>query len=230
MRIPPFDDVHHRTLQLMQSGHGAVHFSQWGEDIILWHFLSQRRNGFYVDVGAHHPHYLSNTALLYHYNQWSGINVEPDDRLIEHFVQHRPGDVNLCCGVGAENGTQRLATFDDGTVNSFDPHEVENQLAHGGKKLLGWRDVRVRTLADILDEHLPAGRTVDVLNVDVEGWDLQVLQSNDWSRYQPEFILIEDHAMYLMKVRENRIALFLETLGYRLISQTLATSIYRREG
>jgi FkbM family methyltransferase len=230
MRIPPFEDVHHKTLELVQSGNVNVHFSQWGEDIILWHFLWHRRGGFYVDVGAHHPHYLSNTALLYHYADWSGINVEPDERLIEHFVQHRPGDTNLCCGVGAQNGIQRLATFDDGSVNSFDPEAVEIQLAHGGKTLLGWRDVRIRTLADILDEHLPAGRTVDVLNVDVEGWDLQVLQSNDWSRYQPEFILVEDHAMYLMKVHENRIALYLETLGYRLISQTLATSIYRREG
>jgi hypothetical protein len=90
--------------------------------------------------------------------------------------------------------------------------------------------VRIRTLKDVLDEHLPPDCTVDVLNIDVEGWDLQVLQSNDWTRYKPEFILVEDHAMYLMKVHENRIALFLQERGYRLIAQTLATSIYQREG
>jgi FkbM family methyltransferase len=230
MQIPPFEDVHRKTLALIQTGQLRVHFSQWGEDIILWHHLWHRRGGFYIDVGAHHPHYLSNTALLHDYNQWSGINIEPDDRLIQAFHQVRPADINICCGVGAEAGVQRLATFDDGSVNSFDPAAVERQLAHGGKTLLGWRDVQIRTLRDIVEQHVPAGRGVDLLNVDVEGWDLQVLQSNDWDRCRPEFILVNDHSMYLMKAHENRIALFLETFGYRLISQTLATSIYRREG
>jgi hypothetical protein len=66
-----------------------------GEDVVLWHYLMRQHGGFYVDVGAHHPHRLSNTALLHHYNGWTGINVEPDERLMAAFLQMRPNDINL---------------------------------------------------------------------------------------------------------------------------------------
>ncbi len=228
MNIPPFHELHWKTFGLMQGGALHVHFSQWGEDVVLWHYLRQQRNGFYVDVGAHHPHRLSNTALLHHYNDWHGINVEPDPTLIEAFQKIRPNDINVCCGVGAENGTLRMAFFEDKAVNSFDPQAVEIQIRHGGKVLAGWRDVPVRTLASILDEHVPAGRTIDLLNVDVEGWDLIALQSNDWNKYIPTFILIEDHKMNLAAASSNEIFQFLSVKGYQLIAQTLATSIYKQ--
>lgn len=226
MNFPPMSATHWQSFELMQTGHLNVHFSQWGEDVVLWHFLRTRRDGFYVDVGAHHPQSLSNTALLHHYNGWSGINVEPDQRLYERFLRTRPGDINICCGVGAVDGVQKMAIFEDGAVNSFDHEAVDFQIARGGKKLNEWRDVPIRTLKSILDEHLPSGKKIDVLNVDVEGWDLIALASNDWSRYKPEIILVEDHKMNLANVAQNETWSFLNNLGYRLISQTLATSIY----
>jgi FkbM family methyltransferase len=229
MHVPPMNDLHRKTLELMQAGGLHVHFSQWGEDIVLWHFLRQKRKGFYVDVGAHHPHNLSNTALLHHYNDWTGINVEPDERLMQVFRERRPNDINLCCGVGAETGVAKMAIFEDGAVNSFDKEAVELQITRAGKKLSEWREVPIRTLKDILDTYLPAGRTVDLLNVDAEGWDVIVLKSNDWHRYRPEFILVEDHKMYLPKLAENETFQLLSGYGYRLLSQVLATSIYKRE-
>lgn len=36
-------------------------FSQEGEDLIVHNILYERENGFYVDVGAHHPLRFSNT-------------------------------------------------------------------------------------------------------------------------------------------------------------------------
>jgi FkbM family methyltransferase len=229
MHIPPFHDVHWKTLQLLQAGNLHVHFSQWGEDVVLWHYLMRQRGGFYVDVGAHHPHRLSNTALLHHYNGWTGINIEPDARLMAAFLEVRPNDINLCCGVGAENGVKRMAIFEDGAVNSFDEAAVEIQISRAGKKLSEWRDIPVRTLTSVLDEHLPVGRTIDLLNVDAEGWDLVVLKSNDWDRYRPGIILVEDHKMNLAKVSDNETFKYLSGYGYRLVAQTLATSIYKRE-
>jgi FkbM family methyltransferase len=229
VRIPPLTEVHRTTVELLQEGNLNVHFSQWGEDVILWHYFRTKRNGFYVDIGAHHPYYLSNTALLHHYNGWRGINVEPDERLIEYFITSRPNDVNLCCGVGAEVGVATMAVFNDGSVNSFDKASVELQIAVGEKKLVAWREVQIRTLADIFAEHVPDGQPIDVLNIDVEGWDLIALQSNDWQKYKPEIILIEDHKMYLHKLSENEIFLLLTGLNYRLVSQTLATSVYKHQ-
>lgn len=208
------------------SEYAGVYFSQWGEDVILWHFLRDKREGFYVDVGAHHPYFLSNTARLHNFNGWTGINVEPDERLFQEFLRVRPKDINLCCGVGATDGVQKMAIFEEAAVNSFDAESVRVQIAHAGRVPKEWREVPVRTLRGILDEHLPAGRTIDLLNVDAEGLDLVVLESNDWSRYRPGIVLVEDHQMNLMAVENSPTFRFMRDLGYRFNSQTLATSVY----
>ena len=70
--------------------HGINHnapektYSQEGEDIILKRYFENRKNGFYVVIGAHHPYRYSNTALLREMG-WSGINIEPSPDLIEKF-------------------------------------------------------------------------------------------------------------------------------------------------
>ena len=47
-------------------------FSQNGEDLILNRLFENKTNGFFVDIGAHHPVRFSNTYLFY-LNGWSGI-------------------------------------------------------------------------------------------------------------------------------------------------------------
>ncbi len=60
--------VHHATQMSMSYG-------QEGEDIILLRLLDISKNGFYVDIGAHHPIRFSNTYALYKAG-WCGLNVD----------------------------------------------------------------------------------------------------------------------------------------------------------
>jgi hypothetical protein len=39
-------------------------YSQEGEDLILAGLIGDRPRGFYVDIGAHHPHRFSNTFIF----------------------------------------------------------------------------------------------------------------------------------------------------------------------
>lgn len=61
-------------------------FSQCGEDLILRHLFDQLgiARPTYLDVGAHHPQMLSNTALFSATGS-TGINVEPDPELFAAF-------------------------------------------------------------------------------------------------------------------------------------------------
>lgn len=52
--------------------------------------------------------------------------------------------------------------------------------------------VPVYTLTGILDKYLPEGTDIDFLSVDVEGFDYNVLVSNDWTKYRPKLIVVED--------------------------------------
>ena len=50
-------------------------FSQEGEDLVLARIFEGKKNGFYVDIGAHHPTRFSNTHYFYR-RGWSGINID----------------------------------------------------------------------------------------------------------------------------------------------------------
>ena len=51
-------------------------YSQEGEDMVLARYLEGQKNGFYVDVGAHHPFRFSNTYHFY-LKGWHGVNIDP---------------------------------------------------------------------------------------------------------------------------------------------------------
>jgi FkbM family methyltransferase len=52
--------------------------------------------------------------------------------------------------------------------------------------------VKVRRLDSILSRHAPSAERIDLLTVDVEGWELEVLRGLDFSRFQPKVVIIEN--------------------------------------
>jgi FkbM family methyltransferase len=69
-------------------------YAQEGEDVLLDRLLAKQTDGFYVDVGAHHPKRFSNTHYFY-MRGWSGINIEPNPVVVGSFRQMRRRDINL---------------------------------------------------------------------------------------------------------------------------------------
>lgn len=162
----------------------AVSMSQFAEDLILAQLFAGQDDGFYVDVGALHPDLLSNTHNLYR-RGWHGINLEPVPEHLALFEQFRPRDRNLGCAIGARSGTARFVV--DAGFSSFE----DRFHADTGGRTTRVIEVPVRTLAEVLDDHLPADQQIDLLDVDCEGADAIVLASNDWDRYRPRVVLAE---------------------------------------
>ena len=48
-------------------------------------------------------------------------------------------------------------------------------------------------LSKILDDHVQNKNEIDFLTVDCEGHDLEVLRSNNWTKYRPRYVLVEHH-------------------------------------
>ena len=78
-------------------------YSQEGEDMILQRMFGQRREGFFVDVGAHHPFRYSNTYLFYK-KGWRGINIDATPGSMREFEKYRPADINLEVAVSQTPG------------------------------------------------------------------------------------------------------------------------------
>ncbi|MGI4775996.1 MAG: FkbM family methyltransferase [Janthinobacterium lividum] len=68
-------------------------------------------------------------------------------------------------------------------------------------------------------------QNINLLNVDVEGFDLQVLSSNDWNIYRPEVIAVETWTKDIDydKTLENSIYSFLRKQNYGAFSNTMHT-------
>ena len=74
-------------------------YSQDGEDKLLVEYFNFKKEGFFIDIGCHHPKRFSNTYLL-HKRGWSGINIDANPWTIFLFNIFRGKDINLCTVVG----------------------------------------------------------------------------------------------------------------------------------
>lgn len=205
----------------------ATSWSQEGEDRILFRIFERQVNGFYVDVGAHHPKRFSNTYLFYR-RGWRGINIDAMPGSMGAFRRARSRDINLECGVGQSEETLTYHIFSDPALNGFSEELSKNRHnANTGASMIETRQVQVRPLADILGEHVEVDQTIDFMSVDVEGLDLDVLQSNDWIRFRPKLILVEVLGSNWETLGSSEIAHFLSGLGYDIVAKCMNTIFFQ---
>lgn len=201
----------------------SLSFSQEGEDKILDDFFGYKKQGFYVEVGAHHPQRFSNSYLFY-LKGWKGINIDALPGSMNLFNNLRPKDINLEMGVSDVPGELPFFMFQESALNTFDIEVARLRQMDVGNKILREEKVPLQKLSTILDNHLPSGSIIDFLGIDVEGYDLQVLRSNDWNRYRPTVVIVEDN-MY--KKDRSPIEEFMRSVGYNLFARTNRNSFFK---
>lgn len=194
--------------QSLMESDGGYYYSLFGEDMVLARLFDGIRNGFYVDVGAHHPTRFSNTYYFY-LRGWRGINIEPNPDAMLLFQKKRSRDINLCMGVSNGNGLIPYWKFNESALNTCSGERMKLDLEVPEHKLIGKELVPVERLESIFSRYVSNGTEIGFMNVDVEGFELSVLKSNDWSKWQPKVIVVED-ALGDGVARE-----YLHDLGYR---------------
>jgi len=208
---------------------GYKSYSQYGEDMVLKAFIEmeypKNYKGFYIDIGAHHPFRFSNTAYFYK-KRWRGINVEPTPTLIKKFHSLRKRDININAAVGISDEPLMFYFFNEPALNSFD-RELALSSENYRYKIIDRAEIPIEKLSSILDKNLPKGTEITFMTVDVEGFDFKVLKSNDWQKYKPKFILIENEIDF-ENIMLNKVYNYLKDKGYQLIGKTLGTSIKER--
>lgn len=198
-------------------------FSQDGEDLILMKLLPQKR-GTYLDVGANHPFKLSNTYSLYR-RGWSGICIEPMPFLFSLIQRWRRRDVCLNVGVGQNAGTLKFYVLTPHVLSTFREDAAEELISQGKARRETIMDVPVFPLASILAEHLK-GRKLDLICVDTEGYDLQVLQSNNWELYRPLVIVVEKGSPGLGNTSDP-VTSFLTEKQFQFVDETDHNAIFQ---
>lgn len=210
-------------------GWAGLHYAQYGEDIIINNLLDNKYEGFFVDVGAFHPRHYSNTYFFYKQRSFRGINIEPNPDGFKRFRRMRRRDINLNCGVGSKPAELTYFMLEDPLCNTFSEDYVKICAARG-VKVVKTCDVPVTPLKDLLDAHLPLGQEIDFLSVDVENYDLEVLNSLDWIKYRPKVVVVEDHQFNLNDLEHpSAIYKFMRGCGYELKSVCSYSLIFARK-
>jgi FkbM family methyltransferase len=158
------------------------------------------KGGFFVEAGANDGFTQSNTYYFEKLKRWSGVLVEPIPRLYERCVRERVNSVVFNCALVPHDYSgeyvfmlnANLMSLVRGTKKS---RSEDLEYADLGVKLQPGIEpvheikVPARTLTSVLDEVQAQG--IDLLSLDVEGYELRVLDGLDLEKYRPKYMLIE---------------------------------------
>jgi FkbM family methyltransferase len=155
-------------------------------------------NGVYLEVGANNGISQSNTILLERRFNWSGLLIEPVPRLFRQCRRARKGStvVNFAITPPEWDGKD-VEIYDLGLmslVNSFDWHDrnKKSRLKNGTRffgKEPSKETVTGHTLSSLIDKY--ETREIDLLSLDIEGYEVEALRGLDMTRHKPKLILIE---------------------------------------
>ncbi|MBY0610757.1 MAG: FkbM family methyltransferase [Beijerinckiaceae bacterium] len=162
-------------------------YSQNLEDFQLALAFAGQEAGFYIDIGGGHP-IADNVSLWFYERGWSGIVVEPQEKLAALYPLLRPRDICEAVLIGETPGAADFHVFDRFHGLSSTVADSASAALHLGEQP---RIVSapMLTLAELCERH--GVIAIDFLKVDVEGAELAVLKGNDWRRFRPKIIVLE---------------------------------------
>jgi FkbM family methyltransferase len=166
-------------------------FSQMGEDKILSYLFSSigKREISYLDIGTNHPQIHNNTYLFYQ-RGGKGVCVEPNPALFNLIKSSRPRDKSLNVGLGVEDDA--IADFyvmSPHTLSTFSRNEALALDAGGNHKIRSVLRIPLRTINSIIKENFET--TIDLVSIDVEGWNEEIAASFDFSKNRPLCFCVE---------------------------------------
>jgi len=200
-------------------------YSQEGEDMILHRMFETKFDGFFVDVGALHPIRFSNTYKFYK-KGWRGINIDALPGSMGLFNQVRPLDINLEIPVSDQVEVLPFYVFNEPALNTFSKELADERASKPEYNIDKVINIETHSLAEILEKYLPAGQTIDFLTIDAEGFDYQILKSNNWEEFIPKIVLIESELDY-DEMLLSELNQFMNAKGYSFFAKTVRTFFFK---
>lgn len=192
-----------------------VSFSKSGEDIQLFK-LFNKLNGGYLDIGCFEPITFSNTYFFY-LRGWNGYVIDPNPDLLSKFDIVRPKDRFINRGISSASGVLKYYMLPQklSSMNTFDYSFLEkNNLV---SKIEREIEVPLSSLEELVEE-FGLGSSIDFMDVDVEGLDFEVLQSNNWEKFRPSVVMVETD-LSITEDLSSPITKLLEDKEYKLLAK-----------
>lgn len=197
-------------------------YSQYYQDRIINLALKGKKNGVFLDIGAHDGVTFSNTLYFERNKNWTGLCIEPIPDIFEQLKANRNCALENCCILNSD----RVVTFRSvsppldmlsGILEFFDQEHIAriDDMVSKLTKEKGFQDIPVpgKNINGLLRKHNL--HTIDYCSIDTEGAELSIVKSIDFEKFNILSLTIENN--------KNRTELkpFLESLGYACYSMGL---------
>ena len=159
---------------------------QLNQPVVVDFLLGGAVGGFFLDIGANHPQFNSNTEFFEKYRNYRGIAFDPLEQYKAMWAETRPNTVFLNVAAGATIGTVRFYQHanTDGWADQLSYTELSSPR-HASQATS--RLVDMIPLADL--QGLP--ESVSFASIDVEGAEAEVLKGFK-KALRPQVLLVEN--------------------------------------
>ncbi len=206
-------------------------FSQAGEDQIIRYIiynLLHIKNPTYLDIGTNHP-YIGNNTFYFYNRGSSGVCVEPDKQFAPLIKKYRKRDTLLQIGVAAEDNSKGVMYAFPGIYsgwNTFSKEEAINRQRESGLSYTKIENIELENINNIIAKHFDP--YPDIISLDVEGLDLSILKSLDFTRFKPQIICVETITFSVTNDPEKitEISDLLLSKGYIIFADTHINTIF----
>ena len=203
-------------------------YSQAGEDAILqFLFKDFGLTGIkYLDLGTNSPDSSNNTYLFYK-NGSRGVCVEADIAFIKKIRKVRPADIIIHAGVSVSKEKEAdFYIFNEPAINTFDKKEADYRVSFGNFEILKVVKVPLININDLIINNFDT--YPELLSIDIEGLDLAVLKSLDFTKYPIPVICAETctYSENHIRPKDLSIAEFMASNGYEVYADTYINTIF----
>lgn len=234
-RILRMKNLFRKVVNKILLPHSQLAYAQSGEDLILAHLFYKAgiQKPSYLDIGANHPSYISNTYFFYLRGS-KGVCIEPNPSLYKQIKKVRPRDTVINAGIGLDNTLEAdfyLFPPEADGLSTFSKRDAEYWGDVGMKNVgkIQYKEIikmPLITVNEILKKHFT--ERPDFISLDVEGLDLEILRSLDYAKYAPKVICVET-LLYDENQKESKnkdIIDFLESKRYHIYADTHVNTIF----
>lgn len=159
---------------------------QLNQPEILDFLLGKKENGYFVDIGANHPEYNSNTHYFETNKKYHGIAFDPLQKYADLWKSNRPRTRFENLALGAAQGEVTFVEHDN-------TDGWQDQLSFTSDSPLFNSETMVGKIVKVirLDEIDEIPKDIDFLSLDVEGAEISVLKGFG-SSIRPKIMLVEN--------------------------------------
>jgi FkbM family methyltransferase len=196
---------------------GEIQEGKHVDHVLRDYFPDYSYNGVFFDVGAFEPITISNSHH-FHLNGWDVYSFEANPQKVPLLQKHRDHVFNYA--ITDTDSTEPLAFENVKSRGGWTASYSAIKVSQKYQELFGWNGsinkietiyVDQRSLNTIIRNEIPDLTHIDIMSLDIEGYELHCLKGLDLERFPPKVIVVEN-----ADTNDHSIKKHLETFGYKM--------------